>query len=142
MPWSLTRAAATGSWVESGLLAQRVSSAPPALRARARLAVSVVTWRHPDMRMPWSGFSAANLSRTWARRGISRAAQSISCWPWSASPRSATSCATALIFTLTAGSLPARKGHHGADGFEALLDVGGPHRLQAVGPEALHVEGR
>ena len=39
---SSTSAAATSSWVESGLLAQSTASAPPAFKASARFAVSVV----------------------------------------------------------------------------------------------------
>jgi hypothetical protein len=50
MSYSSTSAAAVSSWVESGFEAQRTTSAPPALSVRARFAVSVVTWRHAEMR--------------------------------------------------------------------------------------------
>ena len=45
-------AAATSSFVESGLLAASATSAPPAASVRIRLAVSVVTWRQAAMRRP------------------------------------------------------------------------------------------
>ena len=63
MPKSFTRLAATSSWVDSGFEAQRTRSAPPAFRVRARLAVSAVTCRQADIRIPASGFSLANRSR-------------------------------------------------------------------------------
>jgi hypothetical protein len=47
--WS-TSAAATSSCVESGFDAQSTTSAPAAFSVRARFAVSVVTWRHAEMR--------------------------------------------------------------------------------------------
>jgi hypothetical protein len=50
MSYSETRAAATSSCVESGLEAQRTTSAPPALSVRMRFAVSVVTWRQAETR--------------------------------------------------------------------------------------------
>src|SRR5208337_564498 len=83
--------AATSSWVESGLEAQRSRSAPPAFSVRARFAVSAVTCRHADMRMPERGFSAANRSRMARRTGMSRSAHSIRCLPRPASFRSFTS---------------------------------------------------
>src|SRR5579884_4506328 len=96
MPWLLTSAAATGSCVDSGLLAQRRNSAPPACRVMARLAVSVVMCRQPARRRPWSGFSSAKRSRISRRTGISWAAHSMRRWPSEARPRSATSCAMTL----------------------------------------------
>ena len=48
----LDQAAATSSWVESGLEAQSAGSAPPALSVRARLAVSAVTCRQAARRTP------------------------------------------------------------------------------------------
>src|SRR5829696_2798222 len=71
MPKSLTRLAATSSWVESGLEAMSMTSAPPAWRVRTRLAVSAVTCRQADMRRPLRGFSRPNRSRTRARTGMS-----------------------------------------------------------------------
>src|SRR3989304_7253425 len=84
MAKSWTMAAATSSWVERGLEAQRDSSAPPAFRARARLAVSVVTWRQAERRRPFRGLSLAKRSRISPRTGISRAAHSIFSRPWGA----------------------------------------------------------
>jgi hypothetical protein len=50
MSYSSTSAAATSSCVDSGFDAQSTTSAPPALRVRARFAVSVVTCRQAEMR--------------------------------------------------------------------------------------------
>src|SRR3984893_2901614 len=91
MPYSLTSAAATSSWVESGLEAQHSTSAPPALSVRRRLAVSVVIWRQALKRWPRSGFSLAKRSRMSRSTGICSSAHSILCRPASASPRSRTS---------------------------------------------------
>src|SRR5438094_248880 len=63
MPKSLTRLAATSSWVESGLEAISTRSAPPACSVRARLAVSAVTCRQADIFSPASGFSLAKRAR-------------------------------------------------------------------------------
>ena len=90
-PWSPTSAAATSSWVESGLDATSTTSAPPAWRVRTRLAVSAVTCRLAETRSPASGRSRAKRARIAASTGISRSAQSIRWRPSGASPRSATS---------------------------------------------------
>src|SRR5262249_47807016 len=50
MPKSCTRLAATSSWVLRGLEATSTTSAPPAWRVRARLAVSAVAGRQADRR--------------------------------------------------------------------------------------------
>ncbi|MBA7644607.1 hypothetical protein ES703_52351 [subsurface metagenome] len=55
--------------------------APPSFKARARLAVSVVMCKHAEMRIFFSGFSAANLSLISFTTGISREAHSIRCLP-------------------------------------------------------------
>src|SRR5215468_4360889 len=94
IPWSTTRAAATSSWVESGLLAQSTRSAPPAFRAMARLAVSAVTCRHAAIRIPFSGFCFANRSRIWCTTGIERPDHSMRPRPFSASARFFTSLGT------------------------------------------------
>src|SRR4051812_2137554 len=83
--------AATSSWVDRGLDAQRTRSAPPAWSVRARLAVSAVTWRQADILMPASGLSAANRSRIARSTGMSRSAHSIRCLPRVASEKSFTS---------------------------------------------------
>ena len=105
MSCTATSAAATGSWVESGLLAQSRTSAPPAFRVIARLAVSVVMWRQPAMRRPSSGRSAAKRSRMRASTGISLAAHSMSRWPSCASARSATSWAMVVIGSSWSGGV-------------------------------------
>src|SRR5262244_961689 len=94
IPWSTTSAAATSSCVESGLLAQSTRSAPPALSAIARLAVSAVTWRQAAIRMPFSGFCLANRSRIWCTTGIVRPDHSMRPRPFSASARFFTSQGT------------------------------------------------
>ena len=101
MPKSWTRLAATSSWVLSGLEAISTRSAPPALRVRARLAVSAVTCRQADRRRPASGFSLAKRSRMRASTGMSLSAQRMRFLPCGASDRSATSeriSETMLIF--------------------------------------------
>ena len=90
IPYSDTRAAATSSWVLSGLLAQSVTLAPPSLSVSARFAVSVVTCRQPDRRKPWRGFSLANRSLMRRSTSISRAAHSMRNTPWPARPVSFT----------------------------------------------------
>src|SRR5271170_5604882 len=92
MPYSATSAAATSSCVESGLLAQQTTSAPPALSARSRLAVSQVICRHAPSRWPFKGSSLPKRSRIIRSTGICRSAHSIRLRPASASPRSRTSC--------------------------------------------------
>jgi hypothetical protein len=52
-----TSDAATSSCVERGLEAHTTTSAPPATKVRARLAVSEVTCRQAEMRKPSSGRS-------------------------------------------------------------------------------------
>ena len=80
-----------GSCVDSGLLAQRLTWAPPAFSVIARFAVSLVTWRHAPSRSPSSGRSRAKRSRMMRRTGISRAAQSMRRCPSPARLGSATS---------------------------------------------------
>src|SRR6185295_2052930 len=94
IPWSTTSAAATSSWVESGLLAQSTRSAPPAFSAIARFAVSAVTCRHAAIRMPFSGFCFANRSRIWWTTGMERPDHSMRPRPFSASARFFTSQGT------------------------------------------------
>ena len=94
---SSTRAAATSSWVDSGLEAHSVTSAPPARRARIRFAVSAVTCRQAAIRSPAKGFSFANRSRIDASTGMCRSAQAMRRIPWAARDRSATSCNGKLI---------------------------------------------
>src|SRR5437667_2921439 len=89
--WCFTRDAATSSWVESGLLAHRATSAPPSLRATMRLAVSLVTCRHAETRWPLSGRSLRNRSRMEATTGIWLPAHSMRWRPAAARPTSLTS---------------------------------------------------
>src|SRR5579863_5094274 len=97
MSYSATSAAATSSWVDSGLLAQQKTSAPPALSARNRLAVSQVICRHAPSRCPLSGNSLAKRSRMSRSTGICRSAHSIRLRPAAASVRSRTSCSLPLV---------------------------------------------
>ena len=106
MPKSLTRLAATSSWVDSGFEAQSTRSAPPALRVRARLAVSAVTCRQADIRIPASGFSFANRSRIARSTGMSRSAHSTRFRPASASDRSLTSPCTGAAATVANSGTP------------------------------------
>src|SRR6185437_2544055 len=91
MSYSSTSAAATSSCVESGLDAQRTTSAPPALSVRARFAVSVVTCRHAEIRRPASGCSRSKRSRIAASTGICRSAHWMRRTPSGVSARSFTS---------------------------------------------------
>src|SRR2546421_16798 len=77
MPWWVTSDAAAASVVDRGLEAQSTSSAPPAFRVMARLAVSVVICRQAERRWPLSGCSRLKRSRICSRTGISWAAHSI-----------------------------------------------------------------
>src|SRR5579863_5386718 len=63
MPWSRTRLAETSSWVESGFEAHNTTSAPPSRRQIARFAVSAVTCRQAEMRMPFNGWFLMNSLR-------------------------------------------------------------------------------
>src|SRR6188474_3449287 len=92
MSYSSTRAAATSSCVESGLEAQRTTSAPAAFNVRARFAVSVVTCRQAETRWPASGCSRSKRSRIAASTGICRSAHSMRRFPSGVSARSFTSC--------------------------------------------------
>src|SRR5271166_2382488 len=98
--------AATSSWVDSGLDAQSTRSAPPALRVRARLAVSAVTCRQADILIPASGFSVANRSRMARKTGMSRSAHSIRCLPTAASEKSFTSPLCAFAVTIANSGSP------------------------------------
>jgi hypothetical protein len=65
-----TSAAATSSCVVSGFAEQSAASAPPAVSACIRLAVSAVTWRHAATLAPASGCSSRKRSRIERRTGI------------------------------------------------------------------------
>src|ERR1700756_2020100 len=82
---------ATSSCVESGLEAQRTTSAPPSRRAIIKLAVSLVTCRHAETRRPLSGCSLMKRLRIICSTGICCAAHSILRLPASASEISLTS---------------------------------------------------
>ena len=90
-PKTLASAAATSSCVDSGLAAHSATSAPPAISARARLAVSAVTCRHAATVMPSSGRSCSSRSRIERRTGICSSAHSTRAWPEPASEGSAMS---------------------------------------------------
>jgi hypothetical protein len=92
IPCRVTSAAATSSWVLSGLLAQSAKLAPPADSTRAKLAVSAVICKHPPMRAPSMDFASPKRCIRPRSKGISANAQSIRRAPDSAKARSATSC--------------------------------------------------
>src|ERR1044071_9222453 len=106
MSYSSTSASATSSWVDSGLDAQRTTSAPPAFSVRARFAVSVVTCRHAEMRYPERGCSVSNRSRIAASTGICRSAHWMRRTPSGASARSFTSYRFVVAIELLSASVP------------------------------------
>ena len=71
-----TRWAAMSSCVDSGLDAHKLRSAPPAFNVCARLAVSAVIWRQPEILIPFKGFYCLNLVLISLRTGISLSAHS------------------------------------------------------------------
>src|SRR5271170_1609113 len=87
MPWSRTRLAETSSWVESGFEAQSTTSAPPSRRQMARFAVSAVTCRHAEMRMPLRGWFLMNSLRIICSTFMDWFAHSMRFLPSSASSR-------------------------------------------------------
>src|SRR5271166_5394361 len=84
MPWSRTRLAATSSCVDSGFEAHSATSAPPSRRVMARFAVSAVTCRHAEIRMPRSGWFLMNSLRMICRTFIDWFAHSMRFLPRSA----------------------------------------------------------
>ena len=85
MPYSWTSAAAVSSWVDNGFDAQSAISAPPALSAIIKFAVSVVTCMQAAIRVPANGFSFAKRSRICASTGMLRPAHSMRFFPSAAS---------------------------------------------------------
>src|SRR5688572_512391 len=124
-----TSAAATSSWVVSGLAEQSATSAPPAVSACIRLAVSAVTCRHAATFTPSSGCSSLNRSRIERRTGIWPSAHSIRRSPWGASDGSWTSGWTLIAVVL---ALVRTLDRH--------ADVGGLVRRQLGEPRAERVE--
>ena len=74
--------------MDKGLDAHNEKSAPPAFKVKAKFAVSEVTCKHPEILVPASGFSFANLSFINCKTGISLPAHSAFFLPWSAKPKS------------------------------------------------------
>src|ERR1700730_13577275 len=89
--WVRASLAATSSCVERGLEAHSTTSAPPSLRQMARFAVSAVTCRQAETRMPFSGWFLMNSLRMICRTFIDWLAQSIRFLPRSAKSRFFTS---------------------------------------------------
>src|SRR5271163_4911089 len=87
MLWSRTSEAETSSCVESGFEAQRTTSAPPSRRQMARFAVSAVTCRQAEMRMPLSGWFLMNSLRIICSTFMDWFAHSMRFLPSSASSR-------------------------------------------------------
>src|ERR671915_840764 len=142
--WSHS-AAATSSWVDSGLEAHTATSAPPAWRASSRLAVSVVTWRQAPTVIPASGRSFSNRSRISDRTLISPLAHSIRSRPFSARPRSLTSQSIELPSGQGEDALQPPRQPHGepAGHFLPLVVVRpGTRRVRnTVQPEEPHPQG-
>src|SRR5713226_738438 len=88
---SRLREAATSSCVDSGLDAHSTASAPPSRRAIIKFAVSLVTCRQAETRIPLSGCSLTKRLRIDSSTGICCPAHSILRLPASASPMSFTS---------------------------------------------------
>src|SRR3954469_2939469 len=86
-----TSAAATSSCVVSGLAEHSAASAPPAISACIRFAVSAVTCRQAATFTPSSGCSSLNRSRIERRTGMWPCAHSIRARPRGASAGSSTS---------------------------------------------------
>src|SRR5271168_1611203 len=88
---SRTRLAATSSCVDRGFEAHSTTSAPPSLRQMARFAVSAVTCRQAETRMPFRGWFLMNSLRMICRTFMDWLAQSILFLPRSAKSRLFTS---------------------------------------------------
>src|SRR3954453_11765357 len=86
-----TSAAATSSCVVRGLAEQSAASAPPAISACIRFAVSAVTWRQAATFAPSRGCSSLNRSRIECRTGMWFCAHSIRASPCGAGAGSSTS---------------------------------------------------
>src|SRR5271166_768365 len=84
---SRTRLAATSSCVDSGFEAQSTTSAPPSRRQIARFAVSAVTCRQAETRMPLSGWFLMNSLRIICSTFMDWFAHSMRFLPSSASSR-------------------------------------------------------
>src|SRR4029453_2699149 len=132
-PWTANTAAPSSSWMaaapsslgDSGLEAHRASSAPPATRARQRLAVSVVTCRQAAMRWPARGRGRARSSATGARPGMRPAAKSILRRPSGARSGSLSSVSRAGTPPWSGGQAEQAPGLGGVE-VEGGRRVGGP----------------
>src|SRR5258706_808091 len=117
MPLSRTRLAETSSCVESGFEAQSTTSAPPSRRQMARFAVSAVTCRQAEMRMPFSGWFLMNSFRIICSTFMDWFAHSMRFFPSSAS-------FTLLMSLLTCDAVDIRllwRLHAAEDCFGALV---------------------
>src|SRR5580658_1760708 len=85
--WSRTRLAETSSCVESGFEAHNTTSAPPSRKQIARFAVSAVTCRQAEMRIPFSGWFLMNSLRIICNTFMDWFAHSMRFLPSSASSR-------------------------------------------------------
>src|SRR5688572_27479078 len=139
MPYSATSAAATSSCVESGLDAQSTTSAPPAFSVRARFAVSVVTCRQAEMRMPSSGRSRSKRSRIAESTGICRSAHSTRVTPAGARPRSLTSWLGAVV-AMAAGQSNERAPKGRRSRLRAAVTVFQPDDVVQLGRRGLEHE--
>src|SRR3954462_15552635 len=141
-PTSSARAAAVSSWGERGVAAHSATSAPPAMSARTRLAVSAVTCRHAATAIPSSGRSSARGAGMERRTGIWASAHSMRARPAGAREGSAMS----EVLTGMADPLPALVAV--VVGLVRALDrhadVGGllGRELGELHPEAVEVQAR
>src|SRR5579884_3820075 len=137
-PYSATSAAATSSCVDSGLLAHKATSAPPAWRVSIKFAVSDVTWRHAPTRSPSRGRSRAKRSRMMRSTGIWVAAHSMRRRPCCARPISLTSCRGNVLDDMILFFLPywldLRIGQQPS---QSLFDLVASEREHAVHAEGL-----
>src|SRR5256714_8689709 len=158
-----TSAAATSSWVDSGLAAHSATLAPPSASAATKFAVSAVTCRQAATRTPASGCSTAKRPRIERRTGICPSAHTTRASPSPARERSATSCGGSSVAVMirlvgpvdlhpeVGGLLGRELGEPSAERVEVqagaplvgVLGQGGDALLGPVGVgEQLHLGGR
>src|SRR6185369_400673 len=109
-------------------------SAPAARSVIMRFAVSVVTWRHADSRVPLSGCSLANRARICRSTGMDRSAHSVRRRPSSARAISLMSCLATAVCTLMGSS---------AGGRQQVLHAVGPfpgEKVDLLGPAVVLID--
>src|SRR5680860_313774 len=146
IPKSSHKEAATSSWVDNGFEAHSTTSAPPALRVMARFAVSEVTWRQAETRIPSSGRSFSKRLRIADSTGICRSAQAIRRFPEGARAISLTSCFVVELTNCPSSSFECCENRRGLE-HRHLPELFKPigylvirQPLQSLGSEVLHIE--